>query len=438
MSEPIYLNLISLFGIFGYVLLAYAFSEDRRLSVFPLSLVSWGIGIQLLFGFVTFRFSLMIRVLAGVNRWLGSLYRAAEAGARYLFGVNLVPVLQEVTDNFGYIFVLRALPLVIFVSGLVTLLYYLRVLPWIIRWLSRIFYPSIYLRGAEVLNGVASIFLGVEAMILVRPYLKQMTRSELCAILACCFGTATSSSLVVYRRFLDPVLEYSLGHLIAASILAIPACLSLAKIMVPEADPPPFAQLPESRRLPATSRSAWLESLFVGGLAGGQIAIALTIGLILCLGGLSLIEQLLAGLAQLRFSQNPLLIATGYFFLVVNLQNMSGVIFYPLVLLTGIVGDDTWFAAVTLGRRFLDTSIPAYQSLVDTAVVGGVSDRTVLILTYALSGFAHVVGFGILVGGLIALAPQRRREILSISGKALIAGTLGTLMTACVAGVYEI
>jgi CNT family concentrative nucleoside transporter len=440
MSEPIYLNFISLFGMFGFALIAYCFSEDRRLSVFPLSLVSWGIGFQLMLGFIVFRFPILVSPLAGVNSWLRSLYRAAEAGAQYLFGVNLIPPLGEVSRIVvGFVFWFRALPLVILLSALVTLFYYLRVLPWIIRWLTRIFYPNISLSGAEMLSGIGNIFFGIEAIILVRPYVKQMTRSELCVILSCGFGTATSSSLIVYAQFSDPVLANSLGHLITASILAIPACFSLAKIIIPEQDPKHYFKLKKIHNLENNRPSAsWLEPAFVGALAGVQIAAAIVAGLVLCLGGLSLLEQLFEGLAMWRFAENPLLIATGYFFTVVNLRTILGVIFYPLILLTGVALDDAWFAAVTVGRRLIETGIPAYQSLADMAVVGGISDRTVLILAYGLAGFAHVVGFAIFVGGVIALAPQRRGDILSISGKALLAGTLATLMAACVAGVYEV
>lgn len=441
MSEPIYLNFISLFGIFGICAIAHLFSEDRRLSLLPWSLISWGLGLQLFLGFLVFRFLPTQRGLELLNNLLNSLFRAAETGARYIFGSNLIPISDRVPEvNFGYIFAFRALPAIIFFSGLVALLYHLGVLQLLIRFLAKLFYPNLELSGSEVLSAIANILLGIESLILVQPALEKMTRSQLCAILACSFGTATSTSLIAYASFVEPLIPNILGHLVAASILAIPACFVLAKIVVPEREIPALLVKEEILHSPGKdiyAASSPLEAAILGTLNGVKIVVSLIAVLILILGLLSLIFQLFEGLASWRISENPLFQATGYFFTYVNLENIAAVCFYPFTLLLGISLDDTWIAALLLARRLLETGVPAYESLVNAAIVGEVSDRTVLIISYTLAGFAHLAGLGIFLGGIIALVPSRRQDMIELVGKAFLIGTLATLTVGCIAGTFD-
>src|SRR6478672_3392666 len=313
------------------------------------------------------------------------------------------------------------------------------------------------LSGAEALSGAANIFVGIEAAIVVKPYLPQMTRSELCAILSCCFGTAASSTLAIYVSFLKPVFPNILGHLVSASIIAIPACFVLSKILVPETGVPvTMGGIPKEERKPQgrefvgeetsdmegeefkqetvggepIERVSPLDAAIIGALDGVKMAVAIAAVLILILGLVSLINQFFGWLAILP---GPI----GGFFKVVTLANIMGFLFYPLTLLTGVSIDDSWQASVIIGRRLLETAIPPYQSLAEAAAKGLVSDRTVLIVSYALSGFAHLASVGIFVGGTIALIPSRRKDISELGWKALFAGTLATMMIACLAGIFD-
>lgn len=458
MSQPFYLNLISFFGIFGLCAIAWLFSENRRLQYIPWRVIFWGIGLQLLLGFLVFRFPPTRAILNTFNGLLDGVFTAADTGARFIFGPNVVPLPGKAPDvNLGYIFAFRALPTVIFFSGLMALLYNMGLIQPVVNFFAKIFYKTMRLSGAEALSGAANIFVGIEAAIVVKPFLAKMTRSELCAILACCFGTAASSTLAIYVSFLKPVFPNILGHLVSASIIAIPACFVLSKILVPETEIPLTAGgipseetarkaenfddeeefKPETVGGEVIERVSPMDAAIVGALDGVKMAVSIAAVLILILGLVALINQIFGGLASLQTSDNPVFVLVGQFFSIVNLQNILGVLFYPLTILTGVPFDESWTASVIIGRRLLETAIPPYRALADASKAGEVSDRTVLIVSYALSGFAHVASVGIFVGGTSALIPSRRRDISQLGWKALFIGTLATMMIACIAGVFD-
>ncbi|XWK91596.1 MAG: nucleoside transporter C-terminal domain-containing protein [Phormidium sp.] len=444
MPHPIYLNLISFLGIWGFCLIVWFFSEQRK--IIPWRVIIGGILLQLILGFLVFQFPLTRTALEIFSSLLDSVFLAADVGANFVFGKNIVPLPNRPADvNLGYIFAFRALPAIIFFSGLIALLYNLGIIQIITNFFAKIFYKTMRLSGAESLSGAANIFVGIEAAIAVKPYISKMTRSELCAILSCCFGTVASSTLAIYVNFLKPVFPNILGHLVSASIMAIPACFVLSKILVPETEIPltaggvPVEKKAENdgEKLPTETvagelieRVSPMDAAILGTLDGVKMAVSIAAILILILGLVSLVNQVFAGLATLPGFM-------GEFFRLATLPNILGVIFFPLTLLTGISLDEAWVASVIIGRRLLETEIPCYLALAEAAEAGKISDRTILILSYALSGFAHIASIGIFVGGTIALAPSRRQDISSVAWKALFVGTLATLMIACVAGFYD-
>lgn len=481
------LNVISFIGIFGLCQIAWICSENRSPRVFPWRVVFAGILLQLILGFAVFVLPATREVLQVFSNLLNSLFDAADFGARFVFGANIVPRPDRPPDvNLGYIFAFRALPTVIFFSGLMALLYNIGVIQVITNIFAKIFYSTMRLSGAEALSGAANIFVGIEAAIVVKPFLPKMTRSELCAILACCFGTAASSTLAIYVSFLKPVFPNILGHLVSASIMAIPACFVLSKILVPETEIPLTAGgIPlEKRRVRGTDleaveeaehlddltnelerqyphnrsdreqydretpekpmetvagepieRVSPLDAAIVGALDGVKMAVSIAAVLILILGLVSLINQFFGALANLP---SPV----GDVFKVVTLANMMGAVFLPFTFLTGVSLDwnEIWASSVIIGRRLFETAIPPYQALGAAAALPAaervISDRAVVIISYALSGFAHLASVGIFVGGTIALIPSRRKDISELGWKALFIGTLATLMIACVAGVF--
>jgi concentrative nucleoside transporter, CNT family len=451
-------NFISFLGIFGLCGIAWIFSENRQSKYIPWRVIIWGIGLQLVLGFLVFLFPPTRIALEWFTSLLDSVFTAADTGARFVFGKNIVPIPgQDSPVNLGYIFAFRALPTVVFFSGLMALLYNIGIIQIVTEVFAKIFYKTMRLSGAEALSGAANIFVGIEAAIVVKPYLPEMTRSELCAILSCCFGTAASSTLAIYVSFLKPVFPNILGHLVSASIIAIPACFVLSKILVPETGTPlTMGGIPKEERKPKgrefvgeeidnmdgeirqletvggepIERVSPLDAAIIGALDGVKMAVAIAAVLILILGLVSLINQFFGWLAILP---NPI----GGVFKVVTLANIMGFLFYPLTLLTGVPLEDSWQASVIIGRRLLETAIPPYQTLAEVAGKGLISDRTVLIVSYALSGFAHLASVGIFVGGTIALIPSRRKDISELGWKALFVGTLATMMIACIAGLFD-
>jgi CNT family concentrative nucleoside transporter len=528
-----YLNAISFFGIFGLCLIAWIFSEERK--VIPWRVIIGGIGLQLVLGFFVFQFEATRELLRLFSGLLDSIFTAADAGARFVFGSNIVPqpgqdpfVVRPLppgatacpppqvpfipgycgTDKLNYILAFRALPAVIFFSGLMALLYNMGVIQAITNVFAKVFYRTMRLSGAESLSGAANIFVGIEAAIAVKPYIAKMTRSELCAILSCCFGTAASSTLAIYVSFLRPIFPNILGHLVSASIMAIPACFVLSKILVPETGIPITAggipveeksvrgtdleavEEAERRqniadeiddRYPKTriqideeaepqgptetvggepiERVSPMDAAILGALDGVKMAVSIAAVLILIVGLVSLINQIFGGLASLKTFGLPPVNATtpvpesnafvlaiapvvqtiGNFFSIVTLQNIMGFLFMPLTVLTGVSLDpqELWLSSVIIGRRLLETAIPPYQELGRAGAAGELSSRAVLIISYALSGFAHVASVGIFVGGTIALAPSRRKDISQLGWKALFVGTLATIMISCIAGLYD-
>jgi concentrative nucleoside transporter, CNT family len=487
--DSIPLNVISFLGIFGLCAIAWLFSENRSFKYFPWRVVFAGILLQLLLGALVFIVPGTRDALQIFSNLLNIVFDAADAGARFVFGKNLVPIpgqepliLSPLTPGgvcapntagqlvpgfcgiqLGYIFAFRALPAVIFFSGFVGLLYALGIIQVITNVFAKVFYATMRLSGAEALSGAANIFVGIEAAIVVKPYLARMTRSELCAILSCCFGTAASSTLAIYVNFLRPVFPNILGHLVSASIIAIPACFVLSKILVPETEVPLTAGgIPTEADLrndvdpvdeavdeadyqsapqevvggEVMERMSPLDAAIVGALDGVKMAVSIAAVLILILGLVYLVNQIFGGLAMLP---SPV----GDVFKVVTLQNILGALFLPLTALTGVSLEWTelWESSVIIGRRLFETAIPPYQSLAAAAAlpVGErvIGDRAVLIVSYALSGFAHLASVGIFVGGTSALIPTRRREISDLGWKALFVGTLATYMIACVAGTFD-
>ena len=343
-------NLVSFLGLFGLCFIAWLFSEDRKVVAWRV--IGIGIALQLLLGFLVFQFPPTRLFLEGFSQMLDAVFIAADTGARFIFGANLVPAPgmdplivrplaegmtscpppQEAiaglagycgTTKLNYVLAFRALPAVIFFSGLMALLYNLGIIQVITNFFAKLFYRTMRLSGAESLSGAANIFVGIEAAIVVKPYLAKMTRSELCAILACCFGTSASSTLAIYVSFLKPVFPNILGHLVSASIMAIPACFVISKLLVPEVGKPltmggipteeeakiledqeknldPHngdgeAEEPELEDVGGEKmhRVSPLDAAIVGALDGVKMAVAIAAVLILILGLVSLFNQFL-------------------------------------------------------------------------------------------------------------------------------------------------
>ncbi|WP_181357406.1 NupC/NupG family nucleoside CNT transporter [Stenomitos frigidus] len=471
-----WLNLLSLVGMVCLCGIAWLGSENRRLV--PWRVIFWGIGLQLILGLFVFLVPATRALIVVLSDGVNAVLDVAEAGARFIFGTVLVPEPSQVPGpvlagrwiaraitppyvpvpgdrlspdniNVGYVFAFRALPSVIFFSALLSLCYALGLIQPIVNLFARLFRRTMNLSGAEALSGAANIFVGIEATLVVRPYLATMTRSELCAILASCFGSIASTVLALYAGFLRPVFPNITGHLVSASFMAIPACFVMSKLLVPETQvPQTLGKVVEEEAgtettgetdAPTATHLSPMESLVIGAMDGAKLAIGIAALLIAVLGIVALVNLFFANLASLALSSNGLIRAIGTVFKVITLQNIVGALFLPLTFLTGVSlnWQELWQASQLIGRRLLDTEVPAYFQLATLASEGKISNRALLIVSYALCGFAHIPSVGIFVGGLVGLVPSRRKDITEVGWKALWAATLATLMIGCVAGLFD-
>ena len=477
------LNLVSLVGIAGLCLLAYMFSEDKRRV--PWKVIIWGISLQLVLGVLIFRVPVTREIVVWVSGLLNALIDASEAGSRFLFGPILVPdfstfgstgpqgagrwLARALTPSFtavpgdrlgannlnlDFIFAFRSLPQVIFFAAIFGLLYNLGVIQPIVRLFARFFRSIMNISGAESLAGAANIFVGIESAVAIKPFLQTMTRSELCAILASCFGSIASTVLGLYAGYLRGTFPNITGHLMSASVLTIPAAFVMAKILVPEQEVPetlgkvPDMEVEEETKTP-------MDALIGGALEGVKLVAGIAASLIAILGLVALLNLLFSALASLQavnLGQNsdialyrslgslvtPILRGVGLLFSYVTLDNITGVLFVIPTFLTGVSLEpsELWSASVLIGQRLLKTSIPPYIELANLSAQGSISDRALVIISYVLCGFAHIPSVGIFVGGLSALVPSRSKDISSLAWKALYAGTLATFMTGCIAGLF--
>ncbi|MEC4803043.1 MAG: nucleoside transporter C-terminal domain-containing protein [Jaaginema sp. PMC 1079.18] len=462
------LNVISLLGIFILCAIAWLGSENRR--NIPWRTIAWGIGLQLLLGLIVFVVG--SQVVAWINDLLNVVLEASEAGARFLFGSSFVPdpnatvgpgpatrwIVRTVGDpyvaipgdrvgpdnlNPGFILAFRSLPQVIFFSAIVALLYRLNIIQPIVKVFAVIFQKTLGISGAESLAGAANIFVGIESAIAVKPFLLKMTRSELCAILTSCFGSIASSVLGLYAGILKPTFPAITGHLVSASIMTIPACFVISKLLIPEDDTPEtLGRIPAEPEDADTKKPNPMDSLILGALDGVKMAVGIAAVLIAILGLVALINILFSGISAWvigasggEATEDSLLIQ----FFSDPLNNLLGMLFLPLTFLTGVSLEwqELWTASVLIGQRLFQTSIPPYQALAQLRGADLLSDRSMLIVSYVLCGFAHLASYGIFVGGLSSLIPERRSEVSSLGFVALWGATLATLMTGCIAGVFD-
>jgi CNT family concentrative nucleoside transporter len=413
---------VSLAGFLVFAGIAWLLSNNRQKIAWKT--IAWAAGLQLLIGLIIFRFPGSHQILLWLNNAVLVLLNASKSGSVFLFGP--LAASPGESGSVGFILVFQVLPVVIFFAAFTAMLYHLRVLQLFVRLFAWLFHRTMKISGAESLSSAANIFVGIESAVVIRPYLEKMTRSELLLVLTTGMATVASSTLGVYVAFLTGVFPQIAGHLISASILSIPACVVVTKLLIPETETPETltAVPPEDE----SSRSKNLISAIIqGAMDGLKLAAGISALIIAILGMVALIDRLLgAGSSWLGMSE-PL-----------SFVRILSWLFYPFAFLLGLQTSDVPIAARLLGERVILTEVFSYNHLAQAISGGQITDpRTVVILSYALCGFAHVAAMAIFVGGTAALAPSRRDDLASLGLRALLAATLATLMTGCVAGIFS-
>ena len=413
---------VSLTGFVIFAGVAWLLSSNRRRIAWKT--IAWGVALQVVIGLIIFRLPLSHRILLWLNDAVLALLNASKAGSVFLFGP--LAASPGEAGSVGFILVFQVLPVVIFFAAFTAMLYHLRVLQVFVRLFARLFHRTMKISGAESLSSAANIFVGIESALVVRPYLEKMTRSELLLILTTGMATVASSVLGVYVAFLTGVFPQIAGHLISASILSIPACVVVAKLLIPETETPETLAAVPPEDESVRSRNL-IGAIIQGSMDGLKLAAGITALLIAILGLVALLDKIL-GVASSWFGMSEPL----------SIVRILGWIFYPFAFLLGVSTSDVPIAARLLGERVILTEVFSYNHLAQAISSGQISDpRTVVILSYALCGFAHVAAMAIFVGGTAALAPSRRDDLASLGLRALLAATLATLMTGCIAGMFS-
>ena len=407
----------SLFGFLTLAALAWAASEERRAVKFRL--VAAGLLLQVGLAALLLRLPPSKELFLALNRGILALEEATAAGTSFVFGYlggGTLPF--EVSNPAGtFVLAFRALPLVLVMSALSALLFHWRVLPLLVRGFSRALERSLGVGGAVGLSAAANVFVGmVEAPLLVRPYLRQMGRGELFAVMTCGMATIAGTVLALYASILKDVIPDVVGHILTASLISAPAAITVAHLMVPEGGEPTHGELGE-----ATSYGSSMDAVTRGTADGVGLLLNIVAMLVVLVALVSLVNQALGLLPDLGGA--PL-----------SLQRILGVAMAPVTWLMGVPWAEAQTAGTLMGTKTILNELLAYLDLA-ALPPDALSPRSRLILTYALCGFANFGSLGIMIGGLGAMVPERRAEIVSLGLKSIVSGTLATCMTGAVVGM---
>jgi len=403
----------------GFLLLhalAWALSEDRRTVAWRP--VAGGMALTLALGVALLKAPPVQRVFFALNDLMDALERATRDGTSFVFGFLGGGPLPYPESYSGASFVLafRALPLVIVVSALSALLFYWRVLPWIVKAFSFVLEKSMGVGGAIGLSSAANVFVGmVEAPLIVKPYIRNMSRSELFILMSCGMATVAGTVMALYASILSRVIPDALGHILAASVISTPAAIAISVLLVPGKGPATEGQL-----VPQTATSS-MDAVTRGTVDGVQLLINIVAMLLVLVALVSLANQILSLLPE---------VAGGP----VTLQRVLGILMAPLVWIMGIPWSEATAAGALMGTKTVLNELLAYIDLAKLPA-GTLSPRSSLMMTYALCGFANFGSLGIMIGGLATMAPERRDEIVSLGGKTIVSGTLATCVAGSVVGI---
>lgn len=422
-------NLISFTGIFVLAFVAWLLSSDRKTVNWRV--VAWGIGLQLLFAFFVFIVPAGTKVFLFINDAVVKVLDSAQAGTRFIFGRLALPpgaTNESGETSLGYFLLFQGLSTIIFFAALIGALYHVGVMPFFIRLFSRVFTKTMGISGAESLSVSSNIFVGVESSLVVKPHLSDMTLSELATIITAGMATIASTVLAVYVIFLNRLLPTIAGHLVSASIIAAPASIVMAKLIMPETGRPRTLGLDVK---PHYEREDNIMLAVINGANDGLKLLGGIVALLLAVLGLVALLDMILGWAGGGFNR---LLGLHFEW---SIKSLFGYLLYPLTAFLGLPPADILPVSKLLGERAVATELVAYKHLADLMANGGLTSvRSAVIASYALCGFAHFASLAIFVGGTGALAPSRIKDLSRIGLRALLAATLACLMAGAVAGTF--
>ena len=411
----------SAFGVFALLLVAWALSENRR-AVSPKQ-AGIGLVVTVLTALALIKLPFVAHAFGTINDAVGAIASASRAGTSFVFGYiggGALPF-DPKTPGADFILAFQALPVVLVMSVLTTLLFYWRVLPPLVRGMAWLLERTLGVGGAVGLSTAANIFLGmVEAPLFIRPYLAQLTRSELFLVMTGGMAGIAGTVLVLYATLLAPIIPDAAGHFVIASVLGAPAAILISLIMVPETnDKRTGGALGD----PETNASSAMDAIVHGTTAGLELLLNIVAMLIVLVALVYLANAMLGLLPNIGGAA-------------ISLQRMLGYAMAPVCWLMGV----PWSQSVTAGSLMgIKTVLNELIAYVELSKLGpeALDPRSRLIMLYAMCGFANFGSLGIMIGGLSTMAPERRGEIASLGLKSIVSGTLVTCLIGAIVGVLS-
>lgn len=406
-----------IFGFFAIFLFCAAISEKRRqIQLMP---IIKGIIVQLILAFLILKFTPIREFFHWIGDGVNALREATIAGTSFVFGYmggGEAPFVAS-NPNKLFVFAFQALPLLIVVSAIAMLLFYWRILPVIVQGLSWFFRKTLSVGGALGVCSGAKIFLGqTEAPLLIKPYLNQMNRGEIFTIMTLGLATTSGTILAIYASILEPAVPHVLTHIITASIINIPAAITLSRMVIPH------GELETSGKviMPYEFSSA-MDSITKGTGDGLKLFLNVVAMLIVFIALVALVNKILGCFPD--WGDAP-----------VTLQRLLGYVMAPVTWLMGIPASEITVTGALLGIKTILNEMYAYTELAGIAVED-LSPSSRVIMTYALCGFANISSIGILIGGLGGMAPERRPLVIELGWKALLIGTLSSCLSGTIVGL---
>ena len=430
-------RMTSLMGLIFFFALAYGLSTNR--NSLNKRVIGWGIGLQLLLalmilGVPALGFNGPLRfVFDFANDAVSAILAYTDKGSAFIFG-DMINV-----EKNGFIFAFKVLPTIIFMASLMAVMYHLRVMQKIVWAMAVIMQKLMGTSGAESLSVAANVFVGqTEAPLVIRPFLKNMTRSELMAVMTGGMATVAGGVLAAYVGLLQGRLPEIAGHLLTASFMSAPAALAIAKLMVPEEKTPEtLGAIPESTNKKAYSNT--VEAAAVGAGDGLKLALNVAAMLLAFIALIALVNGVLGAVGTwIQFDQwgqnmvPEVLLAEGGK-AVLSFELILGYLFAPIAWLMGIPWSESLLAGALLGEKIVLNEFVAYLHL--STIADQFSDRSVIILSYALCGFANFSSIAIQIAGIGGLEPSRTSDLAQLGMKSVIGGSLAAFSTATIAGI---
>lgn len=418
--EDLGLQLRSFLGLFAFIGIAWLLGPRKSL---PWKLILGALVLQFAIAIALYSLGPTRAFLASLTGIVSALQNATMEGVDFVFGYlsgsDAPFVINEDFAGRTFIFAFQALPMVIVLSALSALLWRWRVLEFVVRGFAWAFRKTLNLSGAASLGASANIFLGMtESPLLIKPRMPQISRSDLFLIMTVGFSTVAGSVMAVYVSQLSGIIDGAAGHIVTASLISIPAAVLLARLMYPAGDEADEDRSTE--KIPTEVYHSSMDALTRGVTDGVKLFINIIAMLLVFTAIVALVNMMLGAFPDV--SGEPL-----------SVDRILGWVFAPIVWLAGVPWSEATQAGAVMGLKTALNEIIAYGRL--SEIGSELSPRTNLIMTYAVCGFANFSSVGILIGGMLAIAPSRREDILDLAPKALISGTFATLMTGAVIGV---